>query len=120
MTSRLDELFSQFPTRVRLAFGRTDGWSEDAPAERTVAVLEFSEQGFGFGEITIVQTKKGCFVDTEHMSKDRVKRYLCALIDGAILDTDTDAERHLLYNEEAGRRCGEGCAICYPSPKVLP
>jgi hypothetical protein len=47
------------------------------------------------------------------MNREGVKRYLGLLIDGAIADTDTDPEKHLLYNQVAGRRCGEQCGICY-------
>lgn len=84
------------------------------PAERVVAMFQFSEKGFGFGEITIIQTAEGCFLDTEHMSRETVKRFLGMLIDGAISDTDTEPEKHLLYNRVAGRSCGAHCGVCYP------
>jgi hypothetical protein len=117
-SSELDALMAQFPTSVRLAYGHADGGptAEDPgkEAERAVAMFQFSEKGFGFGEITIVQTPEGCFLDTEHMSRETVKRFLGMLIDGAIADTDTEPEKHLLYNRVAGRTCGARCAICYP------
>jgi hypothetical protein len=114
----LDLLLSQFPTSVRLSYGAAKGGptarDPGKVAERVVAMFQFSEKGFGFGEITIMQTKEGCFIDTEHMSRETVKRFLGALVDGAVTDTDDDPEKHLLYNQEAGRRCGAHCRICYP------
>ena len=113
----VSSLLSQFPTYVSLARGFTRGGSDDPegpPPDEVVAVFQFSEKGFGFGEIALIQTKEGCFIDTEHMSRETVKRFLGMLIDGAVTDTDTEPEKHLLYNRVAGRRCGGQCEICYP------
>jgi hypothetical protein len=74
--------------------------------------LNFCEQGFGFGEIVIVQTPEGVFVDGEQMNLKRVRRYVSMLLDGAIADTDKDAEKHALYNRVMRRSCGPGCAVC--------
>jgi hypothetical protein len=52
------------------------------------------------------------FLDTEHISLDRVKHYFEALLDKAILDTDNDPERHRLYNQVMGRQCGDSCQVC--------
>lgn len=87
----------------------------EATPERVSLVLAFSESGFGFGEIAIVQTVDGVFLDAEYMSVERVKRYLSALIDKAITDTDKDPERHALYNKVMGRSCGPGCKVCRPT-----
>ncbi len=117
-SDELKSLLSQFPTSVRLAWGRAEGGptAEEPGKEATkaVAVFEFSEKGFGFGQITFIQTVEGCFLDTEHMSRETVKRFLGLLIDGAVTDTDAEPEKHLLYNRVAGRRCGSHCAVCYP------
>ncbi len=114
----LHALLSQFPTSVCLSWGRTEGGptAEDPEkaADKAVAVFQFSEKGFGFGQITFIQTAEGCFLDTEHMSRETVKRFLGMLIDGAVTDTDTEPEKHVLYNRVAGRRCGSQCNICYP------
>ena len=106
----LEVILDQVPDSVVLSYGRTDGDSESP--DKVVAVVHFSERGFGFGEISIRQTPEGCFVDTECMGREQVKKYLCALVDGAVVDTDEDPEKHRLYNRVAGRRCGAGCRVC--------
>jgi hypothetical protein len=82
--------------------------------EMVMFVLQFSESGFGFGEVAIKQTAQGVFVDTECMGVDRVKKYLAALVDSAITDHDQDPEKHALYNEVMGRGCGARCRVCFP------
>jgi hypothetical protein len=86
----------------------------DTPPEKVVFVLQFSESGFGFGEVTIMQTAQGVFVNTECMSLDRVKKYLAALVDSAITDNEQDPEKHALYSEVMGRGCGPRCRVCFP------
>lgn len=89
------------------------GCDMDVPLE-AVVVLSFSEPGFGFGEITLIQTPAGVFLDTECMNLDRVKKYFMALLDSAITDREEDPTKHALYNQETGTRCGEGCSMCFP------
>ena len=116
--SDLQEVLDRFPTRVALSYARFVPGSENPedflPPKEVVVVLEFSETGFGFGEVCIHQTSEGVFLDTEHMSLERVKGYFSALLDKAILDTDKDPEKHALYNRVMGRRCGERCRACFP------
>jgi hypothetical protein len=103
----IQKIMDGFETKVSLGHA-----SSQEDNDRIVVVLEFSEKGFGFGEITIVQTSAGVFVDTEYMNLDRVKRYLAMLLDKAITDTDEDPERHALFNREMNRTCGSSCMIC--------
>lgn len=95
------------PTEVSI------GHAESADATDTrVVVLNFSEKGFGFGEVTIVQTPEGVFLDTERMGVARCIRYFEMLLSSAVTDGDMDPEKHALYNREMGRTCADGCAAC--------
>jgi hypothetical protein len=123
MSAKIDEVLSGVPNAVSLSYGRTDGGSDEDPSvlpDCVVATFNFSESGFGFGEITFVQTPRGLFLDTEHMSVERVKRYLSALVDSAVLDTDLEPERHSLYNRAMRRRCGSDCEVCLRSGASAP
>ncbi|MHB8107911.1 MAG: hypothetical protein ACYDH4_10885 [Candidatus Cryosericum sp.] len=121
--SALQDTLDKFPTEVWLTYAKCepgeplkdDGRKvvlgiEQPPPKRVVIALEFSVQGFGFGEVTLIQTPKGVFLDTERMSLERVKKYFAMLLDGAITDWEEDPEKHKLYDEETGR----GCAVCPP------
>ena len=111
----LEKVLATLPNAVNLSYGRTDGGSDEDPSvtpDRVVASFNFSEPGFGFGEVTIVQTAEGVFLDAERMSLGRVKRYLSALVDSAISDSDEDPDRHALYNRVMGRRCSDACQAC--------
>lgn len=115
------EILKGLPTHVALRFADCkagvpkEGEHEwDTPPESVVVGLQFSESGFGFGEVVIMQTAQGVFVDTECMGVDRVKKYLAALVDSAITDHDQDPEKHALYNEVMGRGCGPRCRVCFP------
>jgi hypothetical protein len=117
----LKEIMAGIPTKVTLSYGSHKAGAPqeglhplEIPPEEVVVVFQFSETGFGFGEITIVQTQKGVFVDTECMGREKVQQYLSAFLASAILDTDVDPEKHALYNEERGSRCGGGCRVCFP------
>lgn len=115
MSGAFQRILDSCSDHVSLSFGRAErpipgGFPE---YERVVAVFSFSQKGFGFGEFAIVQDGDQAFVDTEHMSLDRVKGFISRLLDGAILDTDDDPTRHRLYNERMGRRCGGGCKVCH-------
>jgi len=111
----IESLMGELETSVELVFGKNagDGGQFGYYPEVTI-VLSFSEKGFGFGEVTIKKHPKGVCVDTERMSLERVKKYLSSLVDGAVLDTDDDPDKHRLYNEVMGRRCGLGCPVCSP------
>lgn len=114
------------PTRVAFSYARYEPGEErppkpgetvrlaidEPPPKEVVVVLQFSEKGFGFGEIAIHQTPEGVFVDTEHMSLDRVKRYFNELLDSAITDNDMDPVKHALYNKVTRRQCGPACPVC--------
>jgi hypothetical protein len=116
--SKFETILSKVPSHVSLDHAFTEsGDGEDDPPKRVSIILQFSESGFGFGEIVIIQTPAGVFIDTERTSLDRVKRYMNALLDSAILDTDQDPERHALFNKERGQWCGKGCVMCYPPDK---
>jgi hypothetical protein len=100
--SDFEEILERFPDKCILSYARTD---EDG---KMVAVFEFSKTGFGFGEIAIVITPDGrAFIDGETMRKKTLLGLFEMMIDGAILDSDTDPERHLEYNRAMGvRSCG--------------
>lgn len=107
----LRELMDSLPTYVRLRLATRRRLSDDAHVY--TAVIEFSQQGFGFGEIAIRQTNTGgAYIDGERMSRDRIKAYLAALVDSAILDSDTDPGKHRAYNEAMGRSCNSACQAC--------
>jgi len=113
MARDVQEVFDGLPTRVSLRFARfKPGDGEEAPPAEVVVVFAFSERGFGFGEVTLKQTPEGVFLDTECMSAERCKKYLSALVDSAIADTEDDPDKHALYNRVMGRRCAENCAAC--------
>ncbi len=116
MSEALGKVLSGLPALVSFAraWSRGDDPNAELPPDEVIVVLEFSEPGFGFGEVTFVQTRSGCFLDTEYMSRERVKRMLCALVDAATADSDTDPAQHLRYNEVMGRTCGAGCSTCHP------
>lgn len=114
---KMQAVMDSFPTSAALSYGRADyaaGSNDEAPPERVVVVLQFSEKGFGFGEVTIIQTPEGAFLDTECMSVERVKKYFALLLDGAIADHERDPVKHALYNRVMGRTCSVGCAVCHP------
>lgn len=117
----LQELMADIQTQVSLRYASytkgtpKEGEHElDAEPEHVMFSIGFSEKGFGFGEVTFQQTPKGLFLDTECMDPERVKRYLCMLVDKAIKDTDEDPEKHALFCEQWSRVCGPRCAVCYP------
>ena len=91
---------------------------DDPPPNRVAVGLQFSEKGFGFGELLFVQTPEGLCLDAETMRPEHVKRYLGALVDSAILDSDLDPERHAKYNEIRGRGCGPRCPVCGDTPET--
>lgn len=109
----LDKILDATPTSVSI------DWVMARPDGRLSIGIAFSEQGFGFGEITLVQTPQGLFLNSECMRLETVKRFIDKLLEGAIADYDKDPERHKKYNEVMGRQCGEGCKICHeegPTP----
>lgn len=119
MAKSFDEIVSTFPTNTYLSYAHQENTGEqdkdtgqDIP-KRIVVEISFSEQGFGFGSITFIQTDEGLFLDTECMSKKKAKEILWRLIDNAIIDHETDPEKHKLYNKVRGAICGGHCEICY-------
>lgn len=110
----MKEILARLPTKVSLGYASSEPGEpiDEAPPKKVVVVLQFSEKGFGFGEVTIQQTPEGVFLDTECMSLDRVKGYFNALLDAAITDRDDDPERHALYNRVTGRSCNSACPAC--------
>lgn len=120
MAKDLDEIMDSFPTEVALSYASStfpEGAEPfESPPSDVVVCLQFSEKGFGFGEVSLKQTAEGVFLDTEHMSLKRVKRYFEMLLDSAITDTEKDPEKHALYNKATGTVCGEHCILCHPKP----
>ena len=115
--SELRKMMAEMPNQARLGYGsikRVEGQEEP---ERVCSVIQWSMKGVGFGELTIVQTPKGVFMETECMGPAFVKEVFLMLANVAILDTDKDPEKHKLYNEAMQRECSEDCRICYPRPK---
>lgn len=91
----------------------------EARPERVCAVFAFSENGFGFGEITVACDAEGqMYIDTERSSRETVKRILSRIVDHAIIDGETDPERHKKYNAFMKSTCSHACAICYPKEKT--
>ncbi len=49
--------------------------------------FSFSEEGFGFGEFYFYYDENDKLIlDSEHMSKERIKKYLCVLVDEAKME----------------------------------
>jgi len=109
---KLQEIMDGLPTEVSLGHA-----SFDKESLATVVVLEFSEKGFGFGEVTILQTPEGVFLDTENMGREKCLKYFSMLLDKAITDTNMAPARHALYSRATGRRCADGCPACAAAPK---
>ena len=103
----LERVLETIADDVELTHARSGG--------KIVVVFGFSEPGFGFGEVTLVQTPEGLFMDGEHMSSERIKRYLCKLVDKAVRELDKDPARHALYNKNMGRSCSDSCEVCHPT-----
>ena len=54
--------------------------------EEGSCLISFSEKGFGFGEFRFYYNANGkLMLDNEAMSKKRIKKYLCTLVDKAEL-----------------------------------
>lgn len=112
-----DKIMDGFPTEVSLSYASYepgDGDPDQFPTPKEVTVvLSFSEKGFGFGSVCIKQTTEGVFLDTEHMSLARVKKYFNMLLDSAVTDVDQDPARHALYNRVMQQQCGKHCKVCF-------
>ena len=127
--SSLEQVLAVIPARVTLTYARHKPGKPmpkssrkvrlaiEAPPAEVVVVLQFSEPGFGFGEIALKQTPSGLFLDTEHTSLAQARGYFAQLLDSAVTDIDQDPKRHKLYNRVMGRRCGPGCPVCHPKRK---
>lgn len=106
------------PTFIRIDYAMCEQDEEDLersrPPLRASVGFVFSQKGFGFGEIYILQTQDGVFIDSELMGREGVKHFLGALIDAAILDTDTDPDKHEAYRKATKSSCGPGCLARFP------
>ena len=82
MEKTLSQVMDQLETSCEI------GYAQENRGDRVV-VLEFAEQGFGFGEICLRQHIGGKLrVDSERMGRDKVKAIVCAMLDAAEFDTD--------------------------------
>ena len=50
--------------------------------------FRFDEEGFGFGEFRFYYRDGTLILDNEAMSRERIKKYLCVLVDQAQLTQD--------------------------------
>lgn len=117
MSESANEIVACFPDFTEIRYARQEEGEKLDEAglpipKRITVVFGFSEAGFGFGEIAIVQTDGHIFIDTEYMKKETVVRLLTKLVACAITDTDQDRDRHKLYSEAMGRECGDQCDVC--------
>lgn len=97
--SDLQKILDKMPTYCAVTYARGDKIEPEELDEigmpkfkRLVVGFNFSEAGFGFGEIVIVvdpATGKH-YIDAETMSREHVKALLGLMVDNAILDTDPD------------------------------
>lgn len=112
---RFQEIVDGMPTHVLPSFARMSEVKdvEDAPDE-IVMGFSVSEKGWGFGEFVIALRQGKVFIDTEYEGGERIVEFVKRMVASAVLDTDQDPERHKLYNEVMGRRCGESCGVCHP------
>jgi hypothetical protein len=113
---KFQSILDDAPTHVYLGFAKTVPPNVDTTVrmpERVVAIFNFSEKSFGFGEITIITDEEGrTFVDTESMGADTVIHFLKKLVENSILDTDQDPEKHAKYIEARRQTCGDHCIPC--------
>lgn len=115
--SKLSEIFAKLPTRMDITHvditheGEQPETGEPLVKEAAV-VFSFSEPGFGFGEVTVVQRDGHTFIDGERMNAERIAGFFEAMVRGAILDSDQDPERHALYNKVMRRTCADDCKAC--------
>ena len=116
MTSKIEKMMRNIPTRTTFTFASCDMSEErdeigSGIPERLVAVFSFSKKGFGFGEIAIAADQNGqVYIDTECMGKEAVIEMFKTLVDDAITDYDRDPERHRKYDDFMTRRCAN-CGI---------
>lgn len=116
MAEGIKHFLNSLPMVVDLTYGDSAKKGRPTQGHDVIACFSYSEPGYGFGEFSLRQTEEGLFLDTEISGPERVKKYLEWLVDNAILDTDQDPERHLLYNKVMGRSCGEECEVCGKGP----
>lgn len=110
-------ILDEMPSYVRPSFAKFESEGEDEGGfpvpKQVVYVLDVGKKGWGFGEITIITDATGqTFIDGERTSRETIKEFLCALVDGAILDTDEDPEKHRAYVKATNTQCGEWCKTC--------
>jgi len=108
--------FNGLPNCVNIAYANQENkeFNDDLGhpiPKRIQIVLEFSEENFGFGEVSIVQEDQ-TYIDTEFMGKEKVKEILNRLVDNAITETDEDPRNHKKFNKAMKRTCCDWCEIC--------
>lgn len=120
MKSKLEEAMARVPRYAKFTYANMEHDKEDPADEgdermpkKVAIVLSFSEPGFGFGEITLIQNDKGqLFVDTECTGKLMALRFFLNALDDAITDQNMTPSKHKLYNEVMGRTCSSDCEVC--------
>lgn len=109
-------IVDKMPTHVYLSYGKVEPAGVnvmEVMPDKVYACINFSEKGFGFGEIGIFTDKEGqTYIDSECMSREAVLHFLTKLVEDAILDTDEDPEKHAKYVKFIKQTCGEGCRPC--------
>lgn len=121
---RFEEALAKLPSGVVIQHAETmhqempENELEDLRPLRARITFSFSEPGFGFGEISILQTEDKVFIDTECMGREKVMQYLKEFVDRAIVDTDQDPLAHAEYNEQRGRWCHDQCPACLAYKKM--
>jgi ribosomal protein L7/L12 len=91
--------------------GETDENTGLPVPKRIGVTVSFAEQGYGFGEMLIVQQGGKTFIDSENTEPEHVKQILGRLVDGAIFDWDDEPEKHRAWSEAIGRSCGQNCKL---------
>jgi hypothetical protein len=103
----MKRLMDSLPMYVAVSYAQTD-------AERKTVAIDFSETGFGFGVVTMVQDGTGLYVDSEYMGREKVLELVSRMLERAVFDLEKDPEKHLRYNEVMNRGCGPKCTVCAP------
>jgi len=114
----LHEIISTFPQGVKIAYVRQENSNEvdeqGCPIpEKVVVNISFCGPDWGFGDFTFIQ-KRGeplCIVN-EGSSQWNILEVLKLLVSEALLDSETDPEKHRKWKEIVQARCGDSCPIC--------
>lgn len=105
---KMQEILDGVKTYQRITYvnsepsGEVDETGLSVP-RRIVVVMSVGKKGWGFGEFTFVTNKEGrLFVDGEGSPREEIVAAFKRMLDGAVLDSDEDPEKHRLYNENSG------------------